>query len=450
MNPDRNPQLSADAAKEKLHNRGIPFSEEYFLRYIRSGNMDVITLYLDAGISPNATIDGESALAVSVNYGHKPLTKMLLDAGAEPMGILEGLEMGKPSRDNWDRLSSLSGVFTFISSLLIAIVGWYFTNSYNERQLKWEQTQARQEQATKVHQNKLAEMQTVEKMIPHLTKNESSKQVALIAISALASPEIAAQIAAAYGGQGSINALAQLAVADTEKAAAPAISALTHIASREPNSSGKPAHQALANILEVRERAIVKIIRSKRAICNGFVVDGKRGWIVTANYCVNQSIGGAISVQFGENPPMPISKQQTGLQGLLAFLKIDADSLPALKLSDKQFIAGSSISKTAFNLGASLKDRNKLRVVIGKVIEAGEMKFPGPEGAGIKVDGLNVLIDSPAKSQDRIHGSGGGPLLDSEGNVACMTFSSTFGTEKKQEQCISARSISKAFRTVSG
>lgn len=257
MDIDRRNRLSVDDAKDELASRGMPFSEEYLVRYVRSGRVDVVALYLDAGISPDASIDGESALAVSANHGHEPVTRLLLAAGANPMGIVDGLKSSTSSRDGWGRLSSLSGVFTFVSSLLIAAVGWHFTNSYNERQLALERVQIRQERANKRYQNRLAEMQTVEKLIPHLTKDEPSKQVALIAISVLASGEIATKIAELYEGQGSIDALEQ--IARTGAAEADAITALTNMAARETDRTYKPAHQALASVFEGRAKAIVRL-----------------------------------------------------------------------------------------------------------------------------------------------------------------------------------------------
>lgn len=91
--------------------------------------------------------------------------------------------------------------------MLVASVGWYFTNAYNNRQLEWTQAQARRDQESKEYQNRLSELQTVEKMIPHLAKDESSKRAALLAISVLATPKLAARFTEVYGGQGSVDAL---------------------------------------------------------------------------------------------------------------------------------------------------------------------------------------------------------------------------------------------------
>lgn len=68
-------------------------------------------------------------------------------------------------KDIWDIFSTLS---TFLSAVVIAALGLYFTNVYNER------ASAREHQ-TKVYQTRILEMQTVEKFIPHLTGDEERR-----------------------------------------------------------------------------------------------------------------------------------------------------------------------------------------------------------------------------------------------------------------------------------
>ena len=158
-----------------LDQRGIPFSEDNFLRYIRVGNVEMVDLYLRAGISPDAIPDGESALAASANQGHKEIARALINAGAKPLGLLDGLKTSVPKKDLWEKLVSLSGVFTLFSSLVIAGVGWFFTSSYNNRQLHLAAAQATRDQESKAYQNRLVELQAVQNIIPILTKDESSK-----------------------------------------------------------------------------------------------------------------------------------------------------------------------------------------------------------------------------------------------------------------------------------
>lgn len=268
-------------------------------------------------------LDGESALAISAKSQHFGLTHLLLDWGADPIGLSEALKSNTKSRDVWEKISTLSGVFTFTSSLVIATIGWYFTSGYNSRQLELSTLQAKRDQESKEYQNRLAEMQTVEKMIPHLVKDETSKRAALIAISALATPKLAAQIAAAYGGQGSIDALAQIAKTNAGKPSAPAVAALTSLASAERGPTSGPAQTALAGALAGEDEAIVKVLVSGKFACNGFVIDGNRGWIVTPQYCMTVSSTTEMpQVEFSDGTKLAAKAVRPSRDGLLAFLDV--------------------------------------------------------------------------------------------------------------------------------
>jgi hypothetical protein len=96
-------------------------------------------------------------------------------------------------KDFWDRLSSLS---TFFSTVVIGGLGIWFTHDYNERQGK------RDDQA-KANQTRVLEMETVEKFIPHLkSTDENEKKVALLALSTLASAQLATQLVKLYPSRG--------------------------------------------------------------------------------------------------------------------------------------------------------------------------------------------------------------------------------------------------------
>jgi hypothetical protein len=407
-----------------------------------------VNVFICAGISPNAALNGETALALSIKSGFKDVSRLLLDAGANPVNAMDGLTLSPKTKDAWEKLSSISGVFTFIATLFVAGIGWYFTNSYNERQLELSQSQALRDQESKEYQHRLIEMQTVEKMIPHLVKDEKSKQAALIAISALGSPRLAARIAEVYGGQGSINALTQLA---TEKTGAtsstPAISALTNIASREKLTGAKPAHQALAKVFDGTERSIVKVSINGRAICNGFVVAGKKGWMVSPAYCFdldrNLALDKGLQVQLINGTSVKPTQIEFRIDGLLAFLKMETRVLPELTLSTKKKLPGENVTQLAFDL--SLKKSGSIlpTVVLGKVVESGQMSFIGSaNNKEVKAMALVVELDVGEKA---LGGTAGGPLLDGEGNVACMTFQ---GTSQGLEQCLDANEILKAMETL--
>ena len=102
--------------------------------------------------------------------------------------ILEELKSQRSKRkDFWDRLGPIS---TFISSVVIGIAGLWFTYSYNMAQTANNDRQISLNQETKKNEARVLEMQAVEKFIPYLTtEDEKKKEVALLVITTLGSPE---------------------------------------------------------------------------------------------------------------------------------------------------------------------------------------------------------------------------------------------------------------------
>ena len=100
--------------------------------------------------------------------------------------IVEALSKSRSQKkDWWDRFATIS---TFLSSVVIAVIGLYFTNVYNENQ-------GRRDLEAQKDQTRILEMQTIERFIPHLTGDERTKKVALLAITSLGSPELATRFA---------------------------------------------------------------------------------------------------------------------------------------------------------------------------------------------------------------------------------------------------------------
>jgi tetratricopeptide (TPR) repeat protein len=110
-------------------------------------------------------------------------SQTLLD---QQKSILEKLERHN-KKDFWDKFSSSSAV---LSSLVIAIIGFHFTNVYKEQEVR------------------IAEAQTIERFIQHLNgSNENEKKGAILAIAALGNNELATRIGSMYASTGTIEAL---------------------------------------------------------------------------------------------------------------------------------------------------------------------------------------------------------------------------------------------------
>lgn len=112
-------------------------------------------------------------------------------------------ELRSHRRREKDFRDSLGPILTFISSLVIGATGAWFTWSYNMAQSAANERQHSQAQAAKKHESRILEMQAVEKFMPYLTaENEKKKEVALLVITTLGSPEFATQFVRLNPSQG--------------------------------------------------------------------------------------------------------------------------------------------------------------------------------------------------------------------------------------------------------
>ena len=121
--------------------------------------------------------------------------------------ILQELQSQRgQKKDFWDRFSTIS---VFLSTVVIAGLGSYFTYSYNKQQ-------GTQEHQNQIHQTKILEMQTVERFIPHLTGDEKTKEIALLALTTLGSSEFAtkfSQLSPSPGSEAAADTIMRTAVA---------------------------------------------------------------------------------------------------------------------------------------------------------------------------------------------------------------------------------------------
>jgi hypothetical protein len=106
--------------------------------------------------------------------------------------LLEEMQAQKArnNRDFWDRLNVMAPI---IGASIMAIIGAYFTYSYNQQQLK------------------VQEIQTIEKFIPHLIGTERSKRAAILAISSLGNTKLAGKVASIFASEGTADALQSIA-----------------------------------------------------------------------------------------------------------------------------------------------------------------------------------------------------------------------------------------------
>jgi hypothetical protein len=104
--------------------------------------------------------------------------------------ILAEYAANNKRRDLWDKISAISPI---ISGMAIAFSALLCTYQYNQQQIK------------------LQEAQTVERFIPHLMGNDTSKRMAILAMKTLVNTDLAAKYAAMFPSAGTMSALKQIA-----------------------------------------------------------------------------------------------------------------------------------------------------------------------------------------------------------------------------------------------
>jgi hypothetical protein len=405
--------LSATApedARAALAARGIPMDEERLVRAVQTGDRDAVRLLLAAGVlARTRTAAGEPAVVVAARHRHFEIVADLLAAGADAGDLARAIAERRPAKDFWEKLAALSGVLTFTSSLVIAGVGWYFTRSYNDRQAEAQRLQ-------NVQQNRLVEMQTIERLIPHLIKDEQSKRAALIAINELASPTLAIQIAAAFGGTGAVEALGSIAI-QGGPSAGEAVSGLAGIASRGSAEERRAVESALGRVFARVRDSVVTVFVDGGARCTGFVVGGGAATVLTAEYCVPAD---ARAVHVGSDsrryPASVVGRDEAA--GTVS-LSVPDLSAPALALAGGPPQIGTPVTA----VGAIGEARAYPGVTTAVDVDAGSM--------AVGLSGFNAtgLVEVRFEATDERGGSGGGPILDRNGSVVCMVYLGSQSTD---------------------
>jgi len=295
----------------------------------------------------------------------------LLDSLSERVDKIEE-ELESEEKDIWDKIGVLTPI---VSGILVALIGFYATNVYNRRQQIAEQRRKERELA-------VAQVQTVEKFIPHLSSgSERDKEAALTAIAALGNNDLAIRLALAYGGSGSRSALAKLID-----------SSLIDITNAASNALSK-----LFNILKAR---VVTIHRDSNFSANGFIAS-KNGMVVTG-FC---AIDGCtdIKVGFPSGNMLPASVILTDESSDLALLKVQtSDLLPMIEISNI------SLTPETRVFALLITPEGNLLTKVGKVLEMDDSAeiFMHPEPRN------RIMVDMQTEA-----GSLGTPVVDEDGRL---------------------------------
>jgi S1-C subfamily serine protease len=213
-------------------------------------------------------------------------------------------KVDNPPKDNWDRLTALSGLIT---GGLVTLIGIFATRTYSRRQIAAE------------------EAKTVQSFMPQLqSKDERDVEAALLAIAALGNSKLATGLASLYRSKGAISALSKIALSTNQKTA-------------------ELAERSLEKQFSALKASVVYIGSKRKGGC-GFIVDSN-GYIVTADFVV----GGAKEVQVTLGDEHFSAKViHRDEEHMLALLKISDQRLTPLpitsehsvKATDQIFILG--------------------------------------------------------------------------------------------------------------
>ena len=136
------------------------------------------------------------------------LKEALISLSNRQKELVEVLKNKKEDKkDFWDKFSASS---TFLSGVIVALVGLYFTSSFNSQQ-------ATRDQILKNQQIRLAQVELVQKFVPQLIGTDKERKLAIIAISSLDNPKLATQLAVLDPSEGSTAALKALATSGTDE-----------------------------------------------------------------------------------------------------------------------------------------------------------------------------------------------------------------------------------------
>lgn len=95
-------------------------------------------------------------------------------------------------RDFWDKLQMGS---TAMVPLVIAVLGWYFTNSYNERQIDLSEQKANQDNILENSKLNVVQVQMIRDFSPQLTGGDSTGKEVAIAALLYAAPALGKSVA---------------------------------------------------------------------------------------------------------------------------------------------------------------------------------------------------------------------------------------------------------------
>lgn len=141
-------------------------------------------------------------------------------------------------RDGWEKFQILAPV---LAALIVTgaggLISYYVSlqqsrrdvaqrRATQEREAEERIATAKREEEFRQNQLKLTRVQTLQGLMPYLTKGQKDQQLAIIALNALGDRQLAAEIARLVGSPGAVMALESIATAKASSEAVPALAAI--------------------------------------------------------------------------------------------------------------------------------------------------------------------------------------------------------------------------------
>ena len=306
----------------------------------------------------------------------------------------------KKPKDGWDKLTALSGVLSagagLLGGILIASIGFYATNIYDQRSKESEREQrSRSTIAT--------ELQTVEKFLPHLaSKDEATKAAAILAITSLGNHELATKLAQVFDSPGTRSALSAISASRTvdvqtrEKAQL----ALTELYQRYKNSI---AYVVVIGKLDSGD---------DRYTTGTAIVVSFSGYLLTASHLLEGFVPNQMRIKVSIG-------QKGGPSREASVVKMDESvDVALLKLSGGEALTPAPLAKA----GGSAPTPLEQVTVLGFNEATESVTASGGHFVGVEANGSRYVLDTllgPAAS--------GSPVFNSYGEVIAIVVAGSMG-----------------------
>ncbi|MDJ0661826.1 MAG: serine protease [Crocosphaera sp.] len=301
-------------------------------------------------------------------------------------------------KDIWDKLSIIS---TFVSSVILVMIGGIFTFLFQWKEIKRQTDESVKQLATKKETIRLQELEAIIKLLPLLSsKDEKQQEMAILSMKILASTKVAIEFASFISSQGTNEAVAKIANI-----------------SEDSDEDYKLAENELNTIFNKYLSAVVLIFpeeksddkrNNKNSFCAFYITND--GYLISAyKSIVNQTNTSykVLNIDDGQEYNAKLIASNKELQ--ISVFKIEESVLYSIPISKNKPFENTQI------LFMGLTNENTIRVSsIGKIY---------------KLDSRDLWYERNPKNNYR--GTTGSPVLNTKGEVVGVHQAAVLGKKNQ-------------------